>query len=142
MNPKTFNILTAAIFIVAFPIWIIRYFNSGAPITVFTYIGLAIMIPAIILLLIARYQLADSFSVSAKATRLVTTGLYKRFRHPIYYAGILMMLGFGFFLQQRLIFYICIFIIALQMYRIKKEEKVLEDKFGDEYRKYRESTWF
>ena len=33
-------------------------------------------------------------------------------------------------------------VIPLQVWRSRKESSVLEAKFGDEYRKYRASTWF
>jgi protein-S-isoprenylcysteine O-methyltransferase Ste14 len=49
--------------------------------------------------LTARIQLGKSFSVRARARALVTTGLYSKFRHPIYlfggvaYAGLLIAWG-------------------------------------------------
>jgi len=33
-------------------------------------------------------------------------------------------------------------LIPIQIWRAGKESKVLEEKFGDEYRKYRAQTWF
>ncbi len=41
----------------------------------------------------ARIQLGDAFSIAANAKRLVTTGLYSRFRHPVYLLGIIAYAG-------------------------------------------------
>ncbi len=38
-------------------------------------------------------QLGSSFSVQAKATTLVTTGVYSRIRNPIYIFGAMFVLG-------------------------------------------------
>lgn len=62
-------------------------------------IGMCIAIAGFALWLTARFQLGESFSVSAQARKLVTTGLYSRFRNPIYYfagvafAGLFMVIG-------------------------------------------------
>ena len=51
--------------------------------------------------LTARLQLGKSFAILAKAQALVTTGLYSKFRNPVYlfgglaYAGLLIALGQG-----------------------------------------------
>jgi protein-S-isoprenylcysteine O-methyltransferase Ste14 len=33
-------------------------------------------------------------------------------------------------------------LISLQIVRARREAQVLEEKFGDEYREYRNHTWF
>jgi protein-S-isoprenylcysteine O-methyltransferase Ste14 len=33
-------------------------------------------------------------------------------------------------------------LIPLQVFRVRKEEQVLEAKFGDAYRHYKRRTWF
>ena len=50
-------------------------------------VGLSIAVPALVLLVVARLQLGRAFSVQAKASTLVTTGLYSRIRNPIYVFG-------------------------------------------------------
>ena len=139
---KTLNYITLIIIVIAFPAIVAEHFIKGLPVTIYTYVGLALMIPSFILLVIARLQLGSSFSVEAQANKLVTTGLYKRFRHPIYYSGIVLALGLGLFMQKRMILIACCAVIFIQLQRIRNEEKVLQEKFGDEYLKYRKSTWF
>jgi protein-S-isoprenylcysteine O-methyltransferase Ste14 len=139
---KTLNYVTIVIILIFIPALVISYFQSGKPITVFTYIGLALMIPGFILLLVARIQLGASFSITAQANKLITSGLYKKFRHPIYYSSFLLIVGIGIFLQEPKYALFCVVIIFLQLRRIGDEEKVLEEKFGEEYRAYKKNTWF
>jgi len=91
---------------------------------------------------LARLQIGKSFSVSAQARKLVTTGLYSKFRHPIYYfAGVAFS---GLFIAWGRLYPFLIFLVmySVQILRMKKEEAVLKRAFGDEYRRYRASTWF
>ncbi len=66
----------------------------GPPWTVARIAGLAIAIPCFLLLALARVQLGRAFSVQAKASTLVTSGLYSRIRNPIYVFGGLAIAGF------------------------------------------------
>lgn len=102
--------------------------------------GAAIAIPSFVLLLTARIQLGGAFSIKAKAQKLVTTGLYSRIRNPIYVFGGLFIAGF--FLYFRPIWLLMfIILIPLQIVRMRKEEKVLAEEFGEEYRRYKARTW-
>ncbi len=104
--------------------------------------GLAIAAPAAVLLFTARWQLGSSFSISAQARRLVTHGIYSRIRNPIYVFSWLLLLGILIALQYRYAFLLLAVLIPIQAVRAHKEAKVLEAKFGDEYRRYRQKTWF
>src|SRR5438552_14948201 len=55
--------------------------------------GLALAAVALPLWLLARWQLGDSFSVSAQARKLVTHGIYARIRNPVYCFGTLFIAG-------------------------------------------------
>jgi protein-S-isoprenylcysteine O-methyltransferase Ste14 len=105
-------------------------------------LGVGIAVAGFALSIVARVQLGRSFSIRARATRLVTTGLYSKFQHPIYLFRGIAFLGL-FIAWGRLIPLICFLLIyPLQILRAKRESKVLEDAFGDEYRRYKASTWF
>jgi protein-S-isoprenylcysteine O-methyltransferase Ste14 len=104
--------------------------------------GAILMVPSFILFSVAHVQLGSSFSVSAQARNLVTTGLYSRVRNPIYLFGGLMIVGVFLFLEQSRYLLIFLVLIPLQLVRMRREEKVLEEKFGDAYRQYKKSTWF
>ena len=93
--------------------------------------------------LTARIQLGQSFSVRARARALVTTGLYSKFRHPIYLFGGIAYAGL-FIAWGELIPLVCfvLFYPIFQILRLRKEQSVMEQAFGEEYRRYKASTWF
>src|SRR5437868_6284404 len=68
--------------------------------TPWRFVGLAIAAPAFVLLVVARLQLGRAFSVQAKASTLVTTGLYSRIRNPIYVFGALLSVGIFIFMHR------------------------------------------
>ena len=114
----------------------------GMPWTPWRIIGLAIATPAFSLLILARIQLGRAFSVRARATNLVTTGLYSRIRNPIYVFGSLLALGIIVWTGRPALLLILAVIIPMQIYRSRKEAGVLEAKFGAEYLEYKRKTWF
>jgi protein-S-isoprenylcysteine O-methyltransferase Ste14 len=92
--------------------------------------------------MLARLQLGKSFSLTAKAERLVTTGLYSRIRNPIYLFGGLVTVGLSLFVSVWGPLVVAIVIVPLQIYRSRKEEQVLASAFGEEYMRYKSKTWF
>ncbi len=91
---------------------------------------------------VARVQLGASFSVQAKAKRLVTTGLYSRIRNPIYVAGQMMFLGAALFIPSWIPVVVMAVTVPMQIVRARKEAEVLGEAFGEEYEAYRRRTWF
>jgi protein-S-isoprenylcysteine O-methyltransferase Ste14 len=106
------------------------------------WLGLAIAIPALFLLFLARFQLGGSFSVTPQARQLVTGGLYSKIRNPIYFFGEIMIAGFFIAIHKPILLLVLAIVAPVQIVRARKESKVLEEKFGDEYRQYKERTWF
>jgi protein-S-isoprenylcysteine O-methyltransferase Ste14 len=92
---------------------------------------------------LARRELGSSFAVRAEAKKLVTTGLYSKFRNPVYvfggmgYLGLFIALGNWTAVAALVVIY-----VLYQSARIRREERVLEDAFGEEYRRYKARTWF
>lgn len=72
---------------------------------------------------------------------LVTKGIYKFVRHPLYSSTILMIAGFSFIFMNLLVFILNLVIfIPFMIYRAKQEEVLLTKHFGDEYPRYKEKT--
>jgi protein-S-isoprenylcysteine O-methyltransferase Ste14 len=94
------------------------------------------------LFVLARWQLGSSFSVKAKASRLVTTGLYSRLRNPIYLFGGLFIVGLSLFLSPWGPLVVALVIVPMQVMRARREERVLAEAFGEEYERYKSNTWF
>ncbi|HYB93264.1 MAG TPA: isoprenylcysteine carboxylmethyltransferase family protein, partial [archaeon] len=68
--------------------------------------------------------------------KLITYGIYKNVRHPIYFGVILGYFLVPIFFHSLYGLLITIFIIPIILYRIKIEERVLIAKFGKEYQDY------
>jgi protein-S-isoprenylcysteine O-methyltransferase Ste14 len=105
-------------------------------------IGLSLAIPSTVLLVTARIQLGSSFALQAKAKHLVTGGIYSKVRHPIYLFAQIILFGLLLCVYQPAFLLCWCFLLIIQIIRSKKEDKILEEKFGDEYREYKKKTWF
>jgi protein-S-isoprenylcysteine O-methyltransferase Ste14 len=133
------NIATLAL--IAFVILYAVLHFWGPPWTAWRIAGLAIAIPSFLLFALARLQLGRAFSVQAKASTLVTTGLYSRIRNPVYIFGALTIAGFMLWINRPWL--LLIFVLApIQVWRSRVEARVLEEKFGAEYLEYKKKTWF
>jgi len=101
----------------------------------------AVMVAAFILWAIAHVQLGDAFTVRPEARRLVTGGLYARFRSPIYLFGGVGIAAFFVVIGRPLFLLLFLVLIPAQILRTRREAKVLEGRFGDEYREYVRHVW-
>jgi len=117
-------------------------YDWAQPWTPWRIVGLAIAVPAFVLFALARIELGRAFSVQAKATTLVMTRIYARIRNPIYVFGGLMIAGLIIFAQHPWWLLIFVVLIPMQFLRVRKEERVLEEKFGNAYLEYKRKTWF
>ena len=84
-------------------------------------------------------QLGRSFSVMAEARRLVTSGVYRIVRHPLYLAEELAVIGI---FMQFVSFWTALLLaaqIAFQLRRMHNEEVILDEIFP-EYAAYRQRT--
>lgn len=73
--------------------------------------------------------------------KLVTTGIYKYIRHPMYAAHIIWAIAQVMMLHNWIAGYsFIVVIIPFYIYRVKKEEEMLSETFGEEYEIYRNKT--
>ena len=112
-----------------------------APRTPLRIAGAAIAVVSFILWAVARVNLGQSFSVGPQAHALVTRGLYRRFRHPVYLFGTLGIFGLILASGRLGMLWLVAVIVLLQWVRTRREDRVLEQAFGDAYREYRRQTW-
>jgi protein-S-isoprenylcysteine O-methyltransferase Ste14 len=143
MRSKTVNrvIIFILLTFVILP-WIILRLVSKFPHDLMTYIGIALIIPSFVFLIIAIFQLGSSFAVTPQAKELVTKGLYAKIRHPIYVFGTSLFLGLAMTSRSITLYVFCAIVIVRNIWRARQENRVLEEKFGDEYRTYRQNVWF
>jgi protein-S-isoprenylcysteine O-methyltransferase Ste14 len=118
------------------------YLATDKPVNIFSYIGFLLLVPSILLFTISRIQLGGSFQFSAEANHLVKTGIYKKVLHPVYLFGLIFLSGIIFITQTFFLIIIWVIVSGFQLKRIHQEEKVLTEKFGDEYIENKKRTWF
>lgn len=75
-----------------------------------------------------------------KGQQLVTKEIYKVIRHPIYLAVILEVVGFELVARSWLVIPFLIISFWIFHHHIKKEEKLLELKFGQDFIQYKNTT--
>jgi len=72
---------------------------------------------------------------------LVTTGIYQHIRHPGYLSDILIFWGAGLAMNNGIVTAILVVLfVPAYLYRIRVEEQMLTDAFGEEYRAYQASS--
>lgn len=75
------------------------------------------------------------------ADKLVTSGIYSICRNPMYFGNILILLGVGIFANSALFVFLTIPIfIFLYAAIILAEQSFLENKFGEEYKLYKQNV--
>lgn len=134
------NILTSIFLVFALTVLALQFAHQPWP--PLRIAGAIIALASLVLILIARFQLGGAFSIRAKASRLVTTGLYARLCNPIYVFGCFFFLGIAMFIPFWWLLLVLVIVIPMQIARARREAAVLEATFGEEYRRYRRQTWF
>lgn len=79
-------------------------------------------------------------SATRREHRLVTTGIYRYIRHPLYTFGSALFVSFGLMADNWFIALLGILAFMLMAARTSKEEANLIAQFGDEYRTYMKRT--
>lgn len=95
-------------------------------------------IPTVLMAVMHLKKAETSIDVRTPTTTVVTSGIYRFSRNPMYLALLLLYSGIGCWINS---FWILIMlvpvIILVNLGIIKREEKYLEYKFGEEYLKYK-----
>lgn len=132
--------------VIPLSIFIATYFH--APIfrnDRYDYVGLIVIGLGILIRFIAINSLGKFFTVDVtirKHHQLKKDGLYKLVRHPSYSGSILSFVGFGISLNNWIsLFVVTIAVFTAFMKRIRIEESVLQNQFGEEYTRYAKKTF-
>jgi len=108
------------------------------------YIGIIFLIVGGIIMIISRIQLGKYGTPvvhTGEEHKLVTIGLYKIVRHPMYFGAVFMMLGpYLAFRSIILLIGMAILYFYLLKIRIQFEEETLIGTFGEEYKNYMRRT--
>ncbi len=99
-------------------------------------VGLAIALVAVFTL--RRFYL--STLVTIENHQLITHGIYRFTRHPIYFGVLIAIMGAPVYAPSLHGFLVLSLLIPIFLNRIRMEEKMLTEEFGDAYRTYKETT--
>lgn len=111
---------------------------KGASITL-TILGAIISISSVIIF--KNEQTTVDPMNPNKSNNLVVKGIYNYSRNPMYLSFYLWLLAFSIYCGSILaILFGPIFILYLNVFQIKPEEKILLDKFGESYLSYKKSV--
>ncbi len=109
----------------------------------FSLLGYFLLFVGISLDIIARLTLRRFYSETVQNRtdqQLITRGIYRYVRHPIYLGTLLYAFSAPLILRSALGFLIMMALIPMFIRRIKIEEKVLSEKFGQKYIEYARKT--
>jgi len=120
----------------------VAYARAPSPLGLSQYCGLLLALLGLFGLITAHRALGNSFSATPQARQLVTRGIYSKLRNPIYVSGTILIAGLILMLRQPYFWIALGAVVIVQVIRARAEAHVLEEKFGDEYRRYRDLTWF
>ena len=100
--------------------------------SILTLLGLIIIIIASIIMLLAIKDLGSNLSPFPRPIangNLVTSGIYRFVRHPMYYS--LILISLGFFIINLSFYYLCLTISLTLVikFKINLEEQYLNNKF-------------
>ena len=106
--------------------------------------GTLIFAGAIILLWRAHADLGLNWSATLQIRSghsLVTHGVYRRIRHPMYAAHLLWAIAQGLLLENWFAGWpFLVTFVLLYALRVPREERMMLEQFGDEYRNYMAQT--
>ncbi len=140
-------------FFPAFILWIsltliTSFWNIQAPLytiqSPMNVVGALIFIIGLIITVNAQMTLKLNYSSTLRIReghQLITHGIYKHVRHPVYSGVILRAFAIPIYTTSLLGFLFALAAIPLFNYRIGVEEKMLIKEFGDEYLEYTKATW-
>ena len=117
--------------------------NFGFGIRGLVYAGLTVGAVGVLLWMAAMWSLGSSLAVLPGTDKLVTKGLYRIFRHPVYIGIVLTLTGlFVACGSAPSLIYVLVVVIPLNIFRAKAEEKVLLEQLGPAYKQYKDATFF
>ena len=106
-------------------------------------VGLALFIIGLTIMIVGQATLRRNYSgtvVIREDHQLVTHGIYRFTRNPIYLGLIMVVTGIPVFAASMYGFLISLLLIPIILNRIRLEEELLTEEFQDAYQKYKETT--
>lgn len=110
------------------------------------FFGFVIMAGGLALVCVGRASINGYWTTNiydyGSNNRLVTGGAYQKTRHPIYDGQFLMACGTVLMANNWWVIFFPILILAVNIWRAKREDKDLSERFGDKFVDYKNRTPF
>ena len=106
-------------------------------------VGLALFIIGLTIMIVGQATLWRNYSgtvVIREDHQLITHGIYRFTRNPIYLGLIMVVTGIPVFAASMYGFLISLILIPIILNRIRLEEELLTEEFQDAYQKYKERS--
>ena len=106
-------------------------------------IGLVLCIAGAVVACWSRYLIGRNWSLSIQKKdehQLIQNGIYKIIRHPIYTGLLLLFIGNGIIVGDYRAIIAVIIVFTSFWFKLKKEEKLLIETFGNKYLSYMMNT--
>ena len=108
-----------------------------------TVVGLALFVVGLTIMLVGQITLWRNYSgtvVIRKDHQLITHGIYRFTRNPMYLGLIMAVTGLPVYAASLYGFLASLVLIPIILNRIRLEEKLLSAEFQDAYQSYKETT--
>ena len=125
-------------------IWkVIRDPQSLLVISIWNIAGLTLFIVGLTIAFVALFTIRMNYAstlVIWEDHQLITHGIYRFARHPIYLGVIIGVMGVPVYAPSLYGFLVMLLLIPIILNRIRMEERLLIEEFGDTYKAYMKST--
>ncbi len=127
------GLILDAVWPIGFVRGLVRYLLGG---------GLALVSGLILLFVLRDFRRArTAFSPMQPSTAVITTGPFRYSRNPAYVALTLLWVGLGVVLDNPWILVLLLpAVLIVHFGVVRREERYLERRFGEEYRRYKASV--
>ncbi len=106
-------------------------------------LGFALFVAGISLDIVGRVTLGRFYSETARMRpdhKLITRGIYRYIRHPVYLGVVLFAFSAPLIIGSLFGLVIMMALIPMLVHRIRLEERVMAERFGQEYTEYARRT--
>ena len=119
----------------------LSYFSGVALMAGWSFIAAGLIITLIAVGLFRRTRTTVNPFTPQETNALVTTGIYKLSRNPMYVGMAAFLTGTALLLQNyAALVPVPLFFLSITFLQILPEERVLAEKFGEDFDDYRETT--
>ncbi|AVJ57127.1 isoprenylcysteine carboxylmethyltransferase family protein [Idiomarina sp. OT37-5b] len=139
--PVVLVILIAGIMLLLSPLFPQVHFQPLPNWIIAIIAALGVIIPLIGVISFKRAATTPDPRDPTKTNSLVTTGIYRYTRNPMYLGFALLLLAWGLYLaNMATLFGLPAYMFYMNQFQIKPEERALAEKFGRDYTQYHQKT--